>query len=63
MWKVKIKKDCTSTGVILGDVYTAERYIYDPFGKVYLKEKDCFEYVYNLEFIDSNDRLNFYKNK
>lgn len=63
MWKVKIKKDCQKTRTVKGETYTAERYMYDPYGKVFLKEKGCFEYVYNLTFLNFNDKFNFYNNK
>lgn len=55
------KKDCELTGVKKGEEYTAERYRFNPYGKVYLKEKGCFEYVYNLEFKTLSEKLNFYK--
>lgn len=59
--EVIIKNGCDRIGTKTGEVYTGEKYQYDPFGKVFLKEIDSFEYVCNIEFLSLEDKLNFYK--
>jgi len=61
MVQVIIKKSCDRIGTKKGEEYTAEKYQYNPYGKVFLKEKGSFEYVYNLEFKTLQDKINFYK--
>lgn len=61
MFKVIIKKPCDRIGTKVGEEYTAEKYRYDTYGKVFLKENGCFEYVYNLQFKTLQDKINFYK--
>lgn len=59
--KIKIKNACDRIKTKVGEIYTAEKYEYDPFGKVFLKEIGSFEYIHNVEFISINDKLKFYK--
>ena len=40
MFKVIIKKACDRIGTEVGEEYTEEKYQYDPYGKVFLKEKE-----------------------
>lgn len=61
MFKVIIKKSSEEINTKVGEEYTAEKYRYNPYGKVFLKEKGSFEYVYNLEFKTLQDKINFYK--
>jgi len=59
--QVKIKKGCDRIGTKKGEVYEAEKYKYDPFGKVFLKEINSFEYIHNIDFLSLEDKLIFYK--
>ena len=60
-YRVKIKKECDRIGTKVGEEYTGQKYEYDRYGKLYLVELDCFEYVYNLEFLSIEDKISFYK--
>jgi hypothetical protein len=60
-YKIKIKKGCDRIGTKIGEEYVAEKYKFDPYGKLYLPKIDCFEYVGNIEFVTLEDRASFYK--
>ena len=60
-YRVRIKKSCDRIGTKIGEEYVAEKYKFDPYGKVYLPEIDCFEYVSNIEFVTLEDKTSFYK--
>lgn len=56
--RVKILKDCQSTGIKKGEIYEAKRYWLDPQCKVTLLRRipdghdpECNEYFYNVEVL------------
>ena len=60
-YRIKIKKGCDRIGTKKGEEYAVEKSKHDPYGKVYIPEIDCFEYVYNIEFLSLDDKISFYK--
>ena len=61
MYKIIIKKGCDRINTKVGEEYVAEKYRFDPYGKVYLPEIDCFEYIGNIEFKTLEDSIKFYE--